>query len=219
MPRTELSLKAPLPLCVEPRKVMSFTEEAMILPGPVMKRWKAGRVLYGVGTTLSMTATTVASIGALVLVSGGSTTSLSDPGPALALAGTVGNITGTAFLVSGLAVQHSALAMIGRDSGRYKYIAGVVFGALGLASVGAGYIVGGIDIPNKDVINYAIGYGGTLLLTTSSSILISDARALAKIWDSLGMRPYVPVMMAPPSEPLSPPPMPPPTPPGLPPSQ
>lgn len=162
----------------------------MILPGPVMTRWKAGRGLYAAGTTLSMTATTVASLGGLVLLAGGSTAALSDPGPALSLAGTVGNITGTTFLVGGLALQHSALGMIGRDSGRAKFIAGVVFGVLGLASVGAGYVVGSLDVPNKDILNYAIGYGGTLLLTTSSSILISDARNLVKIWDTLGMRPF-----------------------------
>lgn len=175
-----------------PRKVVTFKEEALILPGPVMSRWHAGRVLYGVGTGLSMAATTVASIGGIVIAAGGSTASPSDPGPALSLAGSVGNITGTAFLVSGLSLQHSALGMIGKDSGRTKFITGVVFGALGLASVGTGYILGGVDIPNKDVINYAIGYGGTVLLTTASSILINDAKSLRRIWDTLGMRPGLP---------------------------
>ena len=182
----------------------------MILPGPVMTRWKAGRGLYAAGTTLSMTATTVASLGGLVLLAAGSTAALSDPGPALSLAGTVGNITGTTFLVGGLALQHSALGMIGRDSGRAKFIAGVVFGVLGLASVGAGYVVGSLDVPNKDILNYAIGYGGTLLLTTSSSILISDARNLVKIWDTLGMRPFSPTALPSPNgqgmPPMAPPP-------------
>jgi hypothetical protein len=186
-----------------PRKVLSFQEEALIVPGPVTQRWNAGRVLYGVGTGVSMASTLVASIGGIYVAAGGSTTSLSDPGPALSLAGSVGNITGTTLLVSGLAAQHSALGMIGKDSGRAKFIAGVVFGALGLASVGAGYIVGTMDIPNKDIINYAVGYGGTLLLTTASSILISDAKNLRQIWDSLGMRPGVaptPYMVPPPSQ-------------------
>ena len=150
-------------------------------------------MLYGVGTGLSMASLMLSSIGGIYVAAGGSTASLSDPAAAISLAGTVGNLTGTALLVSGLAAQHSALGMIGKDSGRAKFIAGVVFGALGLASVGTGYILGGVDIPNKDVLNYAIGYGGTLLLTTASSILINDARSLRRIWDTLGMRPFVPV--------------------------
>jgi hypothetical protein len=191
-PRLDASLQTPKQLCYEPRKVLSFREEALIVPGPVTQRWKAGRALYAVGTTLSMVATSVASIGGIVVAAGGSTASLSDPGPALSLAGSVGNITGTAFLVSGLAVQHSALSVIGKDAGRAKFITGVVFGVLGLASVGTGYILGNVDVPNKDVINYAVGYGGTLLLTTASSILISDARNLNRIWGALGMRPGPP---------------------------
>ena len=163
----DLLPQTPGQICYVPRKVVSFQEEALIVPGPVTKRWNAGRVLYGLGTGLSMAATGVASIGGIIVAAGGSTASLSDPGPAMSLAGTVGNITGTTLLISGLAAQHSALGLIGKDSGRGKFIAGVVFGALGLASVGTGYIVGGMDIPNKDIINYAVGYGGTLLLTTS----------------------------------------------------
>lgn len=191
-PRVDLLPQTPGQICYVPRKVVSFQEEALIVPGPVTKRWNAGRVLYGLGTGLSMAATGVASIGGIIVAAGGSTASLSDPGPAMSLAGTVGNITGTTLLISGLAAQHSALGLIGKDSGRGKFIAGVVFGALGLASVGTGYIVGGMDIPNKDIINYAVGYGGTLLLTTASSILISDARNLRVLWDALGMRPAAP---------------------------
>lgn len=176
-----------------PRKVVSFKEDALIVPGPVMSRWNAGRALYGVGTGVSMAATTVASIGGIFLAAGGSSASISDPGPALSLTGSVGNIAGTGFLISGLILQHSALGMIGKDSGRTKFITGVVFGALGLASVGTGYILGGVDIPNKDIVNYAVGYGGTLLLTTASSILINDAKSLRRIWDTLGMRPGVPI--------------------------
>lgn len=182
------------PLCVEPRKVLSFTEEALILPSPVMKRWSAGRVLYGLGTTVSMTATGLASISGLILLAGGSTASLSDPGPALALAGSVGNLTGTAFLFGGLGLQHSALAMIGKDSGRLRFVSGIVFGLLGLAAVGAGYVMAGVDLPSptKDIVNYSLAYGGSTMLLTSSSILISDARNLGEIWETLGMRPAVP---------------------------
>jgi hypothetical protein len=181
--------------------VTTFQEEALIVPGPATRRWNAGRVLYGVGTGLSMSATMLSSIGGIYIAAGGSTESLSDPAAAIALAGTVGNITGTTLLVGGLAMQHSALGMLGKDSGRAKFIGGVVFGALGLAAVGTGYVLGGVDIPNKDVLNYAIGYGGTLLLTTASSILISDARKLRQIWDALGMRPGVPTYPAPPPPP------------------
>jgi hypothetical protein len=190
-----VSQQASTPLCVVPRKVVTFNEEALMLPGPVMTRWKAGRALYGVGTGLSMAALSVAGIGSIVIAAGGSTASPSDPGPALSLAGSVGNMTGTGLLVGGLALQHSALGMIGKDSGRAKFITGVVFGALGLASVGTGYILGSVDIPNKDIINYAVGYGGTLLLTTASSILINDAKNLNRIWETLGMRPGVPAPM------------------------
>lgn len=192
-PQVDLSPQAPTQICFVPRKVVTFKEDALIVPGPVMSRWSAGRALYGVGTGLSMAATTVASIGGIVLAAGGSAESPSDPGPALSLAGSVGNITGTGFLITGLALQHSALGMIGKDSGRTKFITGLVFGALGFASVGTGYILGGVDIPNKDIINYGIGYGGTLLLTTASSILINDAKSLRRIWDTLGMRPGVPI--------------------------
>lgn len=197
------------PLCVEPRKVLAFTDEALIVPRPVMKRWSAGRGLYAAGTTLSMTAMSVGAISGVVLLAGGSTASLSDPGPALALAGTVGNITGTTFLFGGLALQHSALGMIGKDSGRGRFIAGVIFGLLGLAAVGAGYVVSGFDIPNKDIVNYSLAYGGSTLLTTSSSILISDARNLAEIWERLGLRPPAPpALLLPNSPPMNPPPQP-----------
>jgi hypothetical protein len=174
-----------------PRKPVSFMEEALIVPGPVTQRWNAGRVLYGVGTGLTMAATSLSSIGGIIVAAGGSTASLSDPGPAISIAGTASNYTGTVLLISGLAMQHSALGVIGKDTGRAKFITGVVFGALGVATVGTGYILGGMDIPNKEILNYAIGYGGTLLLTTAASILISDARNLNKIWETLGMRPGV----------------------------
>lgn len=187
-------------VCYVPRRVTTFQEEALILPGPATQRWNAGRALYGVGTGLSMASVMLSSIGGIYVAAGGSTESLSDPAAAISLAGTVGNVTGTALLVSGLAVQHSALGMVGKDSGRTKFIAGVVFGALGLASVGTGYVLGGVDIPNKDVLNYAIGYGGTLLLTTASSILISDARKLRQIWDTLGMKPGAPTYAMPPQQ-------------------
>lgn len=201
-PKLELSPQAQNQICYTPKKVMTFQEEALIVPGPVTRRWNAGRVLYGIGTGLSMAATGVASIGGIIVAAGGSTASLSDPGPAMSLAGTVGNVTGTALLVAGLGAQHSALAMLGKDVGRGKYIAGVVFGALGLASVGTGYIIGGMDIPNKDIINYAVGYGGTLLLTTASSILISDARNLRLLWDALGVRPAGPTFQPQPQQQL-----------------
>jgi hypothetical protein len=191
-PRVDLSVPAPTQLCYVPRKVVQFTEEAMILPGPVMKRWNAGRYMYGIGTGLTSAATTAAGIGGIIIAAGGSTASTSDPGPAFSLAGSIGNMSATGFLVTGLALQHSALSMIGKDSGRTKFIAGVVFGLLGLASVGTGYVLGSVDIPNKDIINYAVGYGGTALLTAASGILINDSKNLKLIWDSLGMRPAVP---------------------------
>lgn len=199
-PRADLSPQGLGQVCYVPRRVSTFQEEALIVPGPATQRWNAGRVLYGVGTGLSMASLMLSSIGGIYVAAGGSTASLSDPAAAISLAGTVGNLTGTALLVSGLAAQHSALGMIGKDSGRAKFIAGVVFGALGLASVGTGYILGGVDIPNKDVLNYAIGYGGTLLLTTASSILINDAKKLRQIWDTLGMKPGVPGYPMPPQQ-------------------
>ena len=119
-PRVELSPQALGQVCYVPRRVSTFQEEALIVPGPATQRWNAGRVLYGVGTGLSMASLMLSSIGGIYVAAGGSTASLSDPAAAISLAGTVGNLTGTALLVSGLAAQHSALGLIGKDDKRYS---------------------------------------------------------------------------------------------------
>jgi hypothetical protein len=182
----------PAPVAVYKRPP-SFLEEPLILPAPVLTRWKAGRALYKVGTTLTVLGTTVAGASgitnAVYQLQNPPNPSIGNIGNALAIAGSAGNIGSAAFLISGLSLQHSALGMVGQDSGRAKFIAGVVFTVLGLASVASGYVLNNVTIPDQTLVTYLTGYGGTGLLTMGGGILISDAANLNKIWERLGMRP------------------------------
>ncbi len=162
----------------------SFTEEPLILPAPVMHRWTAGRALYGVGTALTMVCGALAASGGITVAAGDTAI-----GNAISIAGSAGNIGSAAFLISGLALQHSALSMVGQDSGKAKFITGVIFSILGFASVASGYILQNVSIPDQNIVNYATAYGGTSLLFMGSSILIGDAANLKKTWERLGIKP------------------------------
>lgn len=149
----------------------------------MQRRFKAGRVLYGVGTGLGM-------------VGAGLTVSSIVVGSALGLEGTSGQVapilaytgtgmTGGAFILSatGLGLQHSALMSRQADPGRGLFATGTVLGTLGLFGVGASYFLSATQLFDAATPTaFGVSLGATALMTLGGLFYFADARRLGQAY-------------------------------------
>jgi len=156
----------------------------------VLRRFRTGRALYGVGTALGLVGSglTVASIIVTAVygldASSGQSTALI--GPSLAYAGSGATGAGFIFGATGLGLQHSALDLVGRDPGRGMYAAGTLFGILGLCGIGTSYFFGLTHVVDHSTeIAFGTSIAASAFLTIGGLLYFSDINRLAAAYRRL----------------------------------
>lgn len=178
-----------------PAPIVAPAEAPPVLPaGPpleVVRRYRAGRVVAGTGTLISLIGSglTLTSWIAAPFVD-----TKQDPWPiALGYAGTGATGLGVILSATGLGLQHSALAKVGADPGRGLYATGTVFGVLGLLTMGGSYFLNATryvyDHPSEQDKRLAVNYGtiaaSAVLLTLSGILFVSDSARLGRAYKRL----------------------------------
>lgn len=159
----------------------------------VHHRFRDGRIVYNVGTTVSFigSSLTLASIIVTGIYGLGLDQSADQItgriGPGLAYAGSSGTGAGFILVSTGLGLQHSALALAGQDPGRGMYAAGNVLGILGLCAIGTTYFFsathyGGDSSP---IYTFSAAVTAGALGTISSVLFFSDAINLRRVYRRL----------------------------------
>lgn len=160
-------------------------------PLEVVRRYRAGRIVSGTGTVISLIGSglTLTSWLAAPFVD-----EKRDPWPvAVGYAGAGATGLGVILSATGLGLQHSALAKVGADPGRGLYGVGTLFGVLGLLTVGTSYFIGLTHYvyghPGEESQRLAVEYGtiaaSAILLTVSGILYVSDSARLSRAYKRL----------------------------------
>lgn len=178
-----------------PAPIVAPAEAPPVVPaGPpleVVRRYRAGRVVAGTGTLISLIGSglTLTSWIAAPFVD-----TKQDPWPvAVGYAGAGATGVGVILSATGLGLQHSALAQVGADPGRGLYATGTLFGVLGLLTVGGSYFLGATHYvysnPGEENQRLALEYGtiaaSAILLTVSGILFVSDSSRLGRAYKRL----------------------------------
>lgn len=156
------------------------------LPEDVVSRFKAGRVLYGLGTATGLIGggLTLASIG--VAFAYGTSGEHGGISRGLAYAGSASSGVAVIFGAIGLGMQHSALARVGHDTGRGLYAAGTFLGILGLGAMGASYYIDiAKPVENPEKVAFAVSVAASALLITGGILYFADERRMYRIYRRL----------------------------------
>lgn len=157
-------------------------------PPLVVSRFRGGRALYAVGTTLGLIGSglSLASIFVTSVYGFDQSAKNTEIGPDLAYAGSAATGAGFLFSATGLGLQHSALGLVGADPGRGLYGTGTAFGILGLAGLGASYFFGLTNyVNNSNVIGFGASIGSAVLLTIGGLLYFSDVNRVASVYRRL----------------------------------
>lgn len=175
-----------MPLAPAPSPPVFVAPAPPSLPEDVVSRFKAGRVLYGLGTATGLIGggLTLASIG--VAFAYGTSGEHGDISRGLAYAGSASSGVAVIFGAIGLGMQHSALARVGHDTGRGLYGAGTFLGILGLGAMGASYYIDiAKPVENPEKVAFAVSVVASTLLITGGILYFADERRMYRIYRRL----------------------------------
>lgn len=156
------------------------------LPADVIGRFKAGRVLYGLGTATGLIGggLTVASVG--LAIAYGTSGEKGDISRGFAYAGSASSGVSVIFGAIGLGMQHSALRSVGHDTGRGLYGVGTFLGVLGLGAIGASYYIDlAKPVENPEKVAFAVSVAATTLLITGGILYFADERRMYRVYRRL----------------------------------
>lgn len=156
------------------------------MPSDAIRRFKAGRVLYGLGTATGLIGggLTVASIG--LAIAYGTSGPTGDYSRAFAYAGSASSGVSVIFGAVGLGLQHSALRQAGNDTGRGLYAVGTLLGLVGLAGVGASYYIDlAKPVENPEKVAFGVSVAATALLITGGILYFADERRMYHVYRRL----------------------------------
>jgi hypothetical protein len=143
----------------------------------------AGAVVGLLGNGLSLTSIILTSVYGLDQSEDTLTSRL---GPGMAYAGAAAN--GAAFIMSatGIGLQHSALQLIGQDTGRGLYASGTALGVLGLCGIGTSYFFRFSNyVDNSSSVAFGASITAAVLLTISGVLYFIDATRVEKAFKRL----------------------------------
>jgi hypothetical protein len=167
----------PLPPSLPPPEIIASPAG----PSPIFaKRFRTGRILYVVGSTVGLIGSglTVSGIGVSFVYG------VSDLSLGLTYAGSSAAGAGVILTATGLGLQHSALRAANADPGRGMYALGTVFGVLGLAGIATSYYFGGAYNPDINSNYGSIAFGASIsaavLLGVSSVLYFVDSQRMLK---------------------------------------
>jgi hypothetical protein len=184
----------------------SLSAPSISRPSPEMAaRWHRGRVLYGVGSAVSLLGTAL-SLSSIILVAvtdypcnsidpnancsnGKPPPTPTDPAPLLAYMGSSVSALGFVLTAAGLGYQHALLHEMSADIGRGVFGAGTTIGVMGFASVGLSYMFGATSFLNPHDQGLAIlsaSMTGAGLCLISSLLYTIDSSRLKSAWNRLG---------------------------------
>jgi hypothetical protein len=179
-------LAAPTPVVVPSPPPVFVPPSPPVLPEDVVRHFRAGRVLYGLGTATGLIGggLTIASIG--LAIAYGTSGGLGDVSRGLAYAGSASSGVSVIFGAIGLGMQHSALARVGQDTGRGLYGVGTFLGVLGLGAIGASYYIDAAKpVENPEKVAFAVSVAATTLLVTGGILYFADERRMYRVYRRL----------------------------------
>lgn len=156
------------------------------LPEDVVRRFKTGRILYGLGTATGLIGggLTVASVG--LAIAYGTSSGTGDISRGLAYAGSASSGVSVIFGAVGLGMQHSALARVSHDTGRGLYAVGTLLGIIGLGAVGASYYIDlAKPVENPEKVAFGVSVAATALLITGGILYFADERRMYRVYRRL----------------------------------
>jgi hypothetical protein len=170
----------PLPPTTTPAELLGAPATAV--PPTFARRFRTGRILYGVGSTVGLIGSGLTLSGIGVSFAYG----VSDLTLGLTYAGSSAAGAGVILTAVGLGLQHSALRSANADPGRGLYALGTMFGVLGLAGIATSYYFGGAYSTAAIDSNYgAIAFGASVsaavLLGVGSVLYFVDAQRMLRI--------------------------------------
>jgi hypothetical protein len=170
---------APLPLRITP-------------PPEEVSRWRSARIASVVGSLVSLVGSGL-SVAAVIYVAvtpaGINPPSPSDPGTALAYAGSTTSAAGFVISATALGVEHRILDRLGVDPGRGPFAVGTTIGILGFTTVGTSYLFGLTHIfepNNQQVAVLVTTIGGAALCGIAGLFYAIDSSRNKKAWTRLG---------------------------------
>ena len=154
-------------------------------PPLVARRFRTGRILYGVGTTVGLVGSGLTLSGIVVSSIYGVDGELGSVGRGLTYGGAGASGLGVIMTATGLGLQHSALRSIGVDPGRGLYAIGTLFAILGLGGVVTTYYLGAAKPDHYEEISLGSSIGASVLLGVGGILYFIDHGRMLKVYHRL----------------------------------
>jgi hypothetical protein len=156
------------------------------LPPFIISRFRTGRILYGVGTTIGLIGSGLSVSGIVVAGIYRDDPNLKGIGVSLTQAGA--GTAGFSFILAtaGLGLQHSALRAVGADTGRGLFGVGTLFGILGFGAMATGFYFDAVREPaNAENIALGMSVSAAVLLGVGGILYFVDHQRMLKVYHRL----------------------------------